>query len=211
MRAAGQASNLAHSSSDKRPVCHANAHEYAISRPDVDQYAGTYPFPYEGAHHHACAYEFAYADYDAVGHSYPCPDAHTDSYEVAYAVSNTNQHQDTRAYGHTDNHRYTAADTGSNRHECPNGNIHTRNNRDIVTDSLPHPHAGTLKLTYPRTDTTTHHCPYQHAHTDARSQRDVHAESDRGWRRDCGNRLYLLRRCGVETGAGRVCGNRQRE
>ena len=100
MLTAGWFSNSFRSDGDKRPVCHAPAHEHTVSGPNVDQHSGTYLYSDECAHHHVYAYEFAHANFDAFGHAYTCPDGHTDACELTYTVTDTNQHPDTRACGH---------------------------------------------------------------------------------------------------------------
>ena len=173
----------------------ARAHEHTVSHPDLDQHAGTYLY----------SDECAYADFGAVGNGYIHPDGHPDTSEYPHAESDSNQYTDAGGYGHTDRYKYTVTD--ASRHECANSHINTCDIGDSVAHARPHCDASTHKLAY--ADGTTYGCPDRHTHTDTRAHRDPLAEShrNRGWRRD--NRLHLLRRSGVETGAGRVRGDRQ--
>ena len=68
MLTAGWFSNSFRSDGDKRSDNCACAHEHTVPRPNVDQHSGTYLYSDECAHHHVYAYEFAYANFDAVGH-----------------------------------------------------------------------------------------------------------------------------------------------
>lgn len=196
MRTAGWISNA--SDGDKCADSFTCAHEHTVSHPDVDQHTGIYPY----------SDECAYADFGAVGNSYTHPDGRTVTNKHTHAESDSNQHSDAGGYGHTDSYKYTVTDTCTNRDECPNSHINTRDIDVIVTHARPHCDASTHKLAY--ADSTTYCCPDPHAHTDSRAHRDPLAEShrNRGWRRD--NRVHLLRRSGVETGAGRVRGDHQR-
>ena len=135
MRAAGRFPISSNSNSDKRPVCHAPAHEHTVPRPNVDQHSGTYLYSDECAHHHVYAYEFAYADFDAVGHGYTCPDGHTDACELTYTVTDTNQHPDTRSYGHSDVYQFTYAVSDTNEDPHTRAYGHTDSHKYNVADT----------------------------------------------------------------------------
>ena len=90
MLTAGWFSNSFRSDGDKRSDNCACAHEHTVSGPNVDQHSGTYLYSDECAHHHVYAYEFAYANFDAVGHClHLSQTVDADTYELAYAVTDT--------------------------------------------------------------------------------------------------------------------------